>query len=708
MQVMHKHTSSCYTDTRCGGSCEKIEYNLEGCECSMSIPCDDHDCYWEDPSDFYPSGCWHCYCPKGSTWRCTKCGKKSSSERCSNGELAITCGKTGAKVASVLLEKSTGDWCRELELRAEVELTGAELTETPYIWDGVCSDQNSYLVTENGVHTFELQADSNSDTASAKIEIQVNNIDRTPPQILSYRQEPADGWTREPVKLLLSEISDLQPDGSAGCGLAELPVKFEDGEWTDERIFTVSDSGTYVVWLQDMLGNTGEVSVQVQWLDVTGPAVDVFWDQTPNLTQVTVQVSAQDLQKDGSSGSGLAAYPYSYDNGVTWTDETSFEVYENGSYPVWVKDKLGNVTELFAEINTLDTTGPVVNILVSPEEWSGEGSVTLEVEATDEGSGLAALPYSWDQGETFTDEAVRVVDTEGTYQVLVKDQNGNVTVCEVTVAKKKAENIGNREEHSSPGKDGNQKQEWEGAETPSEDAGPDNTNSSGEELNGAGNSGAVKEEVIIPEPEVLPLLPEEVFQEQTTNVKKNKEAGKVLTSLGQQESEVIPEEEENGESEQEETQQMICEDETSAVKETTKQKEVKADMALTDRESSGSLRHMIKENPVAAAAVTVSAALLICVTGMILFLLFMGIRVYHEDENRKYRLLGMRLCKHSAEGLRIRIPDSMTEKDASGKFRLVPGWLFVLMHNDEEMLVESLESGEICSVKISKNMDFRL
>ena len=98
-EVLHKHTDSCYTDTRCGGTCTEVDYFLEGCDCGVGHTCPDHGCYWEDPNTLYPFGCWHCYCPKSKVWKCTTCGMKNTGPGCGNGALEITCGKSGTTAA---------------------------------------------------------------------------------------------------------------------------------------------------------------------------------------------------------------------------------------------------------------------------------------------------------------------------------------------------------------------------------------------------------------------------------------------------------------------------------------------------------------------------------------------------------------------------------------------------------------------------------
>ena len=695
-------------------------------KCSMAIPCDNHGCYWEDPNDLYPFGCWHCYCPKGKIWRCTKCGQKSSGSACSNGKLELVCGKTNVVTAVISIEKTTDDWCTQLELRANVEENGILLSDTPYVWNGAAGTENVFTVTENGTYTFELQADENSDTAAARIGIKVSNVDTTGPVLTQYSQEPASGWTKEPAKLILSEMLDLQPDGTAGCGLAEMPVSFNGGEWGNQTVFVCEDSGVYPVLLTDKLGNVTETTASVTNIDITGPTVSFLWDETPNLTEVTVQVIAADTQKDGSEGCGLAALPYSYDNGQTWTDVDSFWVEENGSYPVLVKDKLGNITEQTAEVTNLDKTGPVVSLEMSPEEWDGKEIVTITVEAIDEGSGLSDAPYSWDGGVTYTDQTVLEVQEEGTYTVLVKDNNGNITECSVTVEKKKQEQPSGENGSGNGSGSGSDSGSGDGAEGGGDydGSGSDDRNDSQDNGSGQDSTDTVQPET---ETETLTEMKEETpagthipeTEDNTSKKEKDspkKDDTKKLQSGSASEEDHRQEDDltdknmlnDFGQGDAETEFREIEQDEPQSLAEEIELEEIV--VKEEERKASGrsAFLQVMQKQPVKTAAVAVSGALLCSVLALLCFLLLMGVRVYTEDENGRYRLLGMRICRRQEEDLYVLLPVKMTEKSETDRYRLCPGWLFAFLNKEETMIIESAQNQSRISVKVSGKMEFRL
>ena len=95
--VYHQHSSACYSKTTCGGG---VSYKTSSThwKCSDTLYCDAHGCYWEDPSELYPSGCWHCYCPEETYTVCNSCGATNSGSPCKASTTKLTCGKNGSTI----------------------------------------------------------------------------------------------------------------------------------------------------------------------------------------------------------------------------------------------------------------------------------------------------------------------------------------------------------------------------------------------------------------------------------------------------------------------------------------------------------------------------------------------------------------------------------------------------------------------------------
>lgn len=142
---------------------------------------------------------------------------------------------------------------------------------------------------------------------------------------------------------------------------------------------------------------------------------------TPGFSNTSVILDAGvSVQEDGFS---LAAEPYDFGEG--FTSNSTYEVTENGTYTVSVKDASGRVVSTSVTVDCIDRTLPtVVNITKDTEDWS-EGGVMITVEAADGESGLAGEAFSFNGGE-FTASNTYHVTSNGTVSVRVKDAAGNI------------------------------------------------------------------------------------------------------------------------------------------------------------------------------------------------------------------------------------------------------------------------------------------
>lgn len=129
------------------------------------------------------------------------------------------------------------------------------------------------------------------------------------------------------------------------------------------------------------------------------------------------------------AGFGLASAPYNFGNG--YTSNSSYEVTANGTYTVSVKRNNGEVASASVTVNSIDKTNPVVSLSKSTEEWIEEG-LTITVDASDEGFGLAENPYSYNGGDYTADNTFFVKENQ-TVTVTVRDKVGNETTESIEI-----------------------------------------------------------------------------------------------------------------------------------------------------------------------------------------------------------------------------------------------------------------------------------
>ena len=80
----------------------------------------------------------------------------------------------------------------------------------------------------------------------------------------------------------------------------------------------------------------------------------------------------------------------------------------------------------------VDKTNPTFEVRGIPTDWVGN-DVTLRVVASDEGSGLADKPYSYDNGLTWETSPTKVIKGNGKVNIKVKDKVGNETFKSITI-----------------------------------------------------------------------------------------------------------------------------------------------------------------------------------------------------------------------------------------------------------------------------------
>lgn len=102
----------------------------------------------------------------------------------------------------------------------------------------------------------------------------------------------------------------------------------------------------------------------------------------------------------------------------------------NGSYIVIVKDVLNNMTNEVIEINNIDNIAPLISSVLT--EHNNDYS-ELKVIASDRESGLSVMPYSFDNKNTWTDQAIYTVTQSGEYYIYVRDNVGNISSLKVMV-----------------------------------------------------------------------------------------------------------------------------------------------------------------------------------------------------------------------------------------------------------------------------------
>lgn len=197
--------------------------------------------------------------------------------------------------------------------------------------------------TEKTIDGYELNCGKNGGAVCAEFAVVNTNT----------------AWTSEAVTLL---ASCQDPEGF--LQLAEQPFLWEGADSVAGKgildSLSVTENGSYHVRLlvenQDIDATEEDLtlSIEVKNIDKTAPVINKVERNTEEKAEsVWLSVAAEDLQPDGSSGSGLHEQAYSFDGGITWNAANELEVRENGEVSVAVRDNCGNRTEQIITVDNI-------------------------------------------------------------------------------------------------------------------------------------------------------------------------------------------------------------------------------------------------------------------------------------------------------------------------------------------------------------------
>lgn len=396
-------------------------------------------------------------------------------------------------------------------------------------------------------------------------------------------------------------------------------------------------------------------------------AVLTVTDTTPPYVTVTKSPEGwtnQDILLRLSAGDldmGLAEQPYSWDGGISFGTNASFDVKENGTYPIAVKDKAGNVYRESLTVDTIDRIAPTLSISANTIEET-TSPVELYLTAEDKESGLAEQAYyyqgRWNTANTFA------AASNGSYEIMVRDRAGNTT--------KAVHEISNIKIVTPPGGGGN------GGSGSNEST--DGGSSGGGSGESNGNTGTdVKE--IVPQAVLLPLP----IQKEPVPAGKKKQTQTPKKELVK----------ETDKDKTEKKTEIVFEERTAAPEENEKEVTVTENSEMTETPEPTDSK------------MSIAATILLAVLGILLFffllmLLFFGVLIERKDTEGDFKICGIRFVYISRRKWNLQIGKLLEQYDS---VRLSFGILFILLFEGWSLLIHTKgqRSGEF-EMEISQKL----
>ncbi len=201
-----------------------------------------------------------------------------------------------------------------------------------------------------------------------------------------------------------------------------------------------SANGTYNVWAIDVSGNKVMQTFEVKHVDLIKPEAVVetphSGDDASKMTQFTL--------KDSESGIDSYAITTSKDSPSSWTlvpgnlKEYSFSQLfsSNGTYYLWVKDKVGWTNRVEFKILNADHTGPSFSV-VQATNWVKSDKISVTIHDLSgvsfyQWSDSSSLPNSWISANESSSYVVsKTLTSNQTIYLHAKDSLGNTSYVKI-------------------------------------------------------------------------------------------------------------------------------------------------------------------------------------------------------------------------------------------------------------------------------------
>lgn len=357
-----------------------------------------------------------------SDWVAVKC---VSTAQIPTDEPNVDVDETAPEITGVLGNPS--DWTnKDITLTVEAKDNDGGTGVVAYSKDRTnWQAEATFKITENGTYTFYVKdAVGNVSEVTENSTTEVEYIDKTDPSIqVSYDPKT---WTNNSVVFKVN-ASDTD------SGLAEKAYKIDDDEWQQSNEFTVSNSNEHTFSVRDSAGNIAKTSQKADKHDVVKPVisdVEIKWGLAPigHNKFTSSQIDYNFYVKASDDKSGVAKYS---NDGKNWQDENKFTLKGAGNYTFYVKDKAGNVSDVYAFTLGKDEAAPTINSIIPDVTTPTSKEITITVDAVDNegGAGLANKAYKIDNDKWQESNQFRIKDCDE-HTIYVRDSANPENIAE--------------------------------------------------------------------------------------------------------------------------------------------------------------------------------------------------------------------------------------------------------------------------------------
>ena len=215
-------------------------------------------------------------------------------------------------------------------------------------------------------------------------ELKISDLDKEKPEIIELKVDDTE-WDKT-KKIQIKAKDNIKILGWNVTKTEAAPKELKRSDNVGNTLDTaeeVDDNGKYYIWVVDTAGNHITKTIEVTKVDKISPTIKYTIDESKKEDEkvITINVTGSDDQ------SGLHELPYSWDK-LNWgVDNRSYKATANGTYKIYVRDKLGNIAEKEITIKGLPEKGTaeidngnIIKSISVSDKW--EGNKNKEVTIT--------------------------------------------------------------------------------------------------------------------------------------------------------------------------------------------------------------------------------------------------------------------------------------------------------------------------------------
>lgn len=245
-------------------------------------------------------------------------------------------------------------------LKQDLPLT--KVTGTNDLWRGTIDIRDEV----NGSKNIFIEAFDSTGNKSEKKPMEICYLDSKSPELTTSVDIDNNTWAK--TKTVTATATDAFHNVSIGLDKEDITTGTNNSyQRSYHMIGDVYDDKKIIIYAKDNAGNVSSNEVTLNKIDNTTPTITKI-DQklSNNKKSTTITITANDLNTQlKKEGSGIAGYQITTTNKIptgNYQASNQFKIDKNGTYYVWVKDNVGNITSQQIKVVNIeiDISGTII------------------------------------------------------------------------------------------------------------------------------------------------------------------------------------------------------------------------------------------------------------------------------------------------------------------------------------------------------------